>query len=282
MKNFRTHTQETGVSLLSKSLTAAAVENMSSKLKILVPVKRVIDFAIKPRINKAQTGVETKGVKFSMNPFCDIALEESLRIKEANKGLVEKIHAVSIGPTKAQDILRTALAKGVDTTTLVDVGDEEVEPLQVAKILKKVVEKEESNIVILGKQAIDDDANQTGQMLAGLLNWPQATNASKVEFSGDDVIVTREVDGGADTLKAKLPIVITTDLRLNEPRYASLPNIMKAKKKPLEKLKPSDLGIDLVKKLETLKVEEPPVREPGVIVSSVDELVSKLKDLKAI
>lgn len=255
---------------------------MSSKLKILVPVKRVIDFAIKPRINKAQTGVETKGVKFSMNPFCDIALEESLRIKEANKGLVEKIHAVSIGPTKAQDILRTALAKGVDTTTLVDVGEEEVEPLQVAKILKKVVEKEDSNIVILGKQAIDDDANQTGQMLAGLLNWPQATNASKVEFSGDDVIITREVDGGADTLKAKLPVVITTDLRLNEPRYASLPNIMKAKKKPLEKLKPADLGIELAKKLETLKVEEPPVREPGVVVASVDELVSKLKEFKAI
>ena len=151
---------------------------MSSKLKILVPVKRVIDFAIKPRINKAQTGVETKGVKFSINPFCDIALEESIRIREAHKGLVEKIHAVSIGPTKAQDILRTALAKGADSTTLIDVGDEEVEPLTVAKLLQKTVEKEDSNLVILGKQAIDDDSNQTGQMLAGLLNWPQATNAS--------------------------------------------------------------------------------------------------------
>lgn len=248
----------------------------------MVPVKRVIDFAIKPRINKAQTGVETKGVKFSINPFCDIALEESIRIREANKGLVEKIHAVSIGPTKAQDILRTALAKGADSTTLIDVGDEEVEPLTVAKLLQKTVEKENSNLVILGKQAIDDDSNQTGQMLAGLLNWPQATNASKVEIDGDNVTVTREIDGGSDTLRAKLPMIITTDLRLNEPRYASLPNIMKAKKKPLEKLKVSDLGIELSKRLETLKVEEPPQREAGVKVESVDELISKLKELKAI
>lgn len=255
---------------------------MSSKLKILVPVKRVIDFAIKPRINKAQTGVETKGVKFSINPFCDIALEESIRIREANKGLVEKIHAVSIGPTKAQDILRTALAKGADSTTLIDVGDEEVEPLTVAKLLQKTVEKEDSNLVILGKQAIDDDSNQTGQMLAGLLNWPQATNASKVEIDGDNVTVTREIDGGSDTLRAKLPMIITTDLRLNEPRYASLPNIMKAKKKPLEKLKVSDLGIELSKRLETLKVEEPPQREAGVKVESVDELIGKLKELKAL
>lgn len=255
---------------------------MSSKLKILVPVKRVIDFAIKPRINKAQTGVETKGVKFSINPFCDIALEESIRIRETHKGLVEKIHAVSIGPTKAQDILRTALAKGADTTTLIDVGDEEVEPLTVAKLLQKTVEKENSNLVILGKQAIDDDSNQTGQMLAGLLNWPQATNASKVEIDGDNITVTREIDGGSDTLRAKLPMIVTTDLRLNEPRYASLPNIMKAKKKPLEKLKVSDLGIELSKRLETLKVEEPPQREAGVKVESVDELISKLKELKAI
>lgn len=256
--------------------------NMSTKLKILVPVKRVIDFAIKPRINKAGTGVETKGVKFSINPFCDIALEESLRIKEANQGLVEKIHAVSIGPTKAQDILRTALAKGVDSTTLVDVGETEVEPLTVAKLLQKVVEKEGSNLVILGKQAIDDDANQTGQLLAGLLNWPQATNASKVEIDGDNISVTREVDGGADTLKAALPLIITTDLRLNEPRYASLPNIMKAKKKPLEKLKASDLGIEIVNRLETLKVEEPPTRAPGIKVESVDELIAKLKEAEAI
>lgn len=255
---------------------------MSNKLKILVPVKRVIDFAIKPRINKAGTGVDTKGVKFSMNPFCDIALEESLRLKEANKGLVEKVHAVSIGPTKAQDILRTALAKGADSTTLVDVGDEEVEPLAVAKLLQKVVEKEQSNLVILGKQAIDDDSNQTGQILAGLLNWPQATFASKVEVEGDNVKVTREVDGGSDTLSAKLPMIITTDLRLNEPRYASLPNIMKAKKKPLEKLKASDLGIELSKRLKTLKLEEPASREAGIKVDSVDELVAKLKEAKAI
>ncbi|KAK6198559.1 uncharacterized protein RJT21DRAFT_49010 [Scheffersomyces amazonensis] len=254
----------------------------TSKLRILVPVKRVIDFAIKPRINKTQTGVETKGVKFSINPFCDIALEESIRIREGNKDLVEKIHAVSIGPTKAQDVLRVALAKGADTSTLIDVGEEEVEPLSVAKLLQKVVEKENSNLIILGKQAIDDDSNQTGQMLAGLLNWPQATNASKVEIDGDNVTVTREVDGGSDTLRAKLPLVITTDLRLNDPRYASLPNVMKAKKKPLEKLSASDLGIEITKRLETLKVEEPPVRQAGVKVESVDELISKLKDLKAI
>lgn len=250
---------------------------MSNKLRILVPVKRVIDFAIKPRINKAGTGVETKGVKFSMNPFCDIALEESLKLREANKDLVEKIHAVSIGPTKAQDILRAALAKGADSTTLVDVGDGEVEPLNVAKMLHKVVEKENANVVILGKQAIDDDSNQTGQMLAGLLNWPQATNASKVEVSGDEITVTREVDGGADTVKAKLPMVITTDLRLNEPRYASLPNIMKAKKKPLEKLKPADLGVDVAPRLQVLSVEEPPARAAGIKVDTVDALVEKIK-----
>ncbi|CAN3375257.1 hypothetical protein DIURU_002171 [Diutina rugosa] len=251
-----------------------------SKLRVLVPIKRVIDFAIKPRINKAGTGIDTKGVKFSMNPFCDIALEESLRLKEADK--VDSIHAVSIGPTKAQDILRIALAKGADNATLVDVGDETVEPLAVAKILKKIVEKEDSNIVILGKQAIDDDANQTGQMLAGLLNWPQATNASKVVVNGDEVEVTREVDGGSDTLKAKLPLIVTTDLRLNEPRYASLPNVMKAKKKPLTKLKPADLDVDIAGRLETLKVEEPPKRQAGIMVSSVDELVQKLKDAGAV
>lgn len=253
-----------------------------SKLRILVPVKRVIDFAIKPIINKTQTGVETKGVKFSMNPFCDIALEESLRLRESNKDLVEQIHAVSIGPTKAQDILRTALAKGADSTTLIDVGDAEVEPLTVAKTLKQMVEKQNSNLVILGKQAIDDDANQTGQMLAGLLNWPQATNASKVEIDGDSVSVTREVDGGSNTLRAKLPMIITTDLRLNEPRYASLPNIMKAKKKPLEKLKAKDLDIDLTRRVETVKVEAPPERAPGIKVESVDELVNKLKEANAI
>ncbi|EGW33755.1 uncharacterized protein SPAPADRAFT_59119 [Spathaspora passalidarum NRRL Y-27907] len=254
----------------------------STKLRILVPVKRVIDFAIKPRINKAQTGVETKGVKFSINPFCDIALEESVRIKENSKDLVEKIHAVSIGPSKAKDVLRTALAKGADTSTLVDVGEQEVEPLQVAKMLKKLVERENSNLVILGKQAIDDDSNQTGQILAGLLKWPQATNAFKVELDGESVAVTREVDEGVETVKAKLPLIITTDLRLNEPRYASLQNIMKAKKKPLETLKAADLGIEIENRLETLKVEEPPARSAGVKVETVDELISKLKELKAI
>lgn len=257
---------------------------MSTKLKILVPIKRVIDYAIKPRINKAGTGVETKGVKFSINPFCDIALEESLQIREKNKGLVDSIHAVSIGPTKAQDILRTALAKGADTISLVDVGETEVEPLQVAKILQKIVEKQGSNLVILGKQAIDDDSNQTGQILAGLLNWPQANNAAKVEIDEKEgfVSVTREVDGGNDVIRAKLPLIITADLRLSEPRYASLPNIMKAKKKPIEKLTASDLGIELKNRLQILKVEEPPVRSAGIKVESVDELIEKLKEAKAI
>ncbi|RKP31548.1 electron transfer flavo protein, beta subunit [Metschnikowia bicuspidata] len=255
---------------------------MSNKLKILVPLKRVLDYATKPRINKAGTGVETTGVKFSMNPFCDIALEESLKIREAHKDAVEKIHAVSIGPPKAQDILRTALAKGADSSTLVDVGNEEVEPLAVAKLLQKVVKKEQSNLVILGKQAVDDDSNQTGQILAGLLGWPQATNASKVEVSGLTVTVTREVDGGSDTLSAEFPMIITADLRLNEPRYATLPNIMKAKKKPLENLKASDLGVELLSRLQTLKVEEPPAHAAGIKVKSVDELISKLKDVKAI
>lgn len=217
-----------------------------------------------------------------MNPFCDIALEESLRIRENHKELVNNIHVVSIGPSKAQDILRTALAKGADDSTFVDVGDIQVEPLQVAKILKEIVNKQSANLIILGKQAIDDDANQTGQMLAGLLDWPQATNASKVEIIDDEVFVTREIDGGSNTLKAKLPMIITTDLRLNEPRYASLPNIMKAKKKPLTKLTPKDLGIDISNRLETLKVEPPPARTAGIKVNNVVELIDKLKQLKAI
>lgn len=195
---------------------------------------------------------------------------------------MNKIHVVSIGPTKSQDILRQSLAKGADSSTLVDVGEEEIEPLSVAKILKQVVEKNQSNLVILGKQAIDDDSNHTGQMLAGLLKWPQATNAAKVELKGEEVFVTREIDGGEETVKAKLPLIITTDLRLNEPRYATLPNMMKAKKKPLEKLKLSDFDVDVTKRLEILKVEEPPVRNAGIKVGNVDELVSKLKDLKAI
>lgn len=205
-----------------------------------------------------------------------------MRIREAHKGLVDKIHVVSIGPTKSQDILRQSLAKGADSSTLIDVGEEEIEPLSVAKILKQVAEKNSSNLIILGKQAIDDDANNTGQMLAGLLNWPQATNAAKVEVKGDEVFVTREIDGGEETVKSKLPLIITTDLRLNEPRFATLPNMMKAKKKPLEKLKLNDFDVDVTKRLEVLKVEEPATREAGIMVHSVDELVSKLKDLKAI
>lgn len=258
---------------------------MSSKLRILVPVKRVIDFAIKPRINKTGTGVETKGVKFSINPFCDIALEESLRLRENNPNLnVDSIHAVSIGPLKAQDVLRTALAKGADTSTLIETkADQEIEPLGVAKILKKIVEEDKSNLIILGKQSIDDDFNQTGQILAGLLNWPQATNAAKVEIKeNDEVYVTREIDGGEEVLKAKLPMIITTDLRLNEPRYASLQNIMKAKKKPLKKTKIDDFGVDVENKLEILKVEEPEARAAGIKVDNVDQLIEKLKELKAI
>lgn len=195
---------------------------------------------------------------------------------------MNKIHVVSIGPTKSQDILRQSLAKGADSSTLVDVGEEEIEPLSVAKILKQVVEKNQSNLVILGKQAIDDDSNHTGQMLAGLLKRPQATNAAKVELIGEEVFVTREIDGGEETVKSKLPLIITTDLRLNEPRYATLPNMMKAKKKPLEKLKLSDFDVDVTKRLEVLKVEEPPVRNAGIKVGNVDQLVAKLKDLKAI
>lgn len=256
---------------------------MSSKLRILVPVKRVIDAALKPRINKTNTGVDTKGIKFSMNPFDDIAVEEAIKIREQHKSMVDSIHAVSIGPSKAQDILRTALAKGCDTSTLVDVKEEEIEPLQVSKILKKIVEQEKSNLIIMGKQAIDDDFNQTGQMLLAMLNWPQLTNASKVEITGDDsVIVTREIDGGEQVLKLKLPMIITTDLRLNEPKFVTLPKMMKAKKKPLTTVTLGDLGIDLTKKLEILKVEEPPLREPGIKVANVDQLIEKLKDLKAI
>lgn len=257
---------------------------MSTKLRILVPVKRVIDSAIRPRVNKAQTGVETQGVKFSINPFCDIAVEEAIKIREKSKSLVESIHVVSAGSSKSQETLRTALAKGADSSTLVDVGEALIEPLAVAKVLQKMVEKQNSNMVILGKQAIDNDSNQTGQMLAGLLKWPQATNASKVEIdeAQGKVIVTREVDGGSETVSARLPIVITTDLRLNEPRYATLPNIMKAKKKPLEVIKPGDLGVDIASRLEVLKVSDPPARAAGVIVKDTDELIERLKSAGAL
>jgi electron transfer flavoprotein alpha/beta subunit len=250
-----------------------------SKLRILVPVKRVIDSAIKPRVSN--NAIDTKGLKFAINPFCDIALEEAIRIKEKNPSNVENIHAVSAGPKVNQETLRTALAKGADDSTLIQV-DETLEPLTIAKLLAKVVEKQSSNVVILGKQAVDDDNGQTGQLLAGILNWPQATNASKVDIKDDTVTVTREIDGGSETVKAKLPIVITTDLRLNEPRYATLPNIMKAKKKPMATVSAADLGVDVASRIKVLKVEEPPVRQAGVIVESVDELLSKLKEKGAL
>ncbi|KAI1802828.1 electron transfer flavoprotein, beta subunit [Daldinia bambusicola] len=259
-----------------------------SALRILVPVKRVIDYAVKPRVNKTQTGVETAGVKHSMNPFDELSVEESVRIREKKSapGGVEDICVISAGPAKAADVLRTAMAMGADRAIHVDVkeGEEPLEPLAVAKMLKAAVDKERSNLVILGKQSIDDDAAQTGQMLAGLLGWPQATQASRVAFTGDGdaVEVTKEVDGGVETVRAKLPMVITTDLRLNEPRYASLPNIMKAKKKPLVKMSLSDLGVANERRLKIVKVTEPPPREGGGKVEDVDGLISKLKELGAI
>lgn len=244
-------------------------------MKILVPVKRVIDYNVKVRVKSDQSGVELANVKMSMNPFDEIAVEEAIRLKEA--GNAEEIIAISIGPDKAQETLRTALAMGADRAILVKT-DDEVEPLAVAKILKAVVEEEKPQIVLLGKQAIDDDCNQTGQMLAALLGWGQGTFASEVKIDGTSVNVTREIDGGLETLKLTLPAVITSDLRLNEPRYASLPNIMKAKRKPLDEKTPGDYGVDTSTRLKTLKVEEPAGRSAGVIVESVSELVSKLRD----
>ena len=249
-------------------------------MKILVPVKRVIDYNVKPRVKADGSGVDLANVKMSMNPFDEIAVEEALRIKESGKA--EEVIAVSIGPAKATETLRTALAMGADRAILVqtpeDVGSE-VEPLAVAKILKAIADEEQPGLVILGKQAIDDDSNQTGQMLAALWSRPQGTFASKVAIEGDQVSVTREVDGGLETVKLSLPAVVTTDLRLNEPRYASLPNIMKAKSKPLDTKSPADYGVDTAPRLKTLKVAEPPVRQAGVKVADVDELVAKMKAL---
>ncbi len=245
-------------------------------MKILVPVKRVIDYNVKPRVKADGTGVDLANVKMSMNPFDEIAVEEAIRIKEAGKA--EEIVAVSVGPAKAQDTLRTALAMGADRAILIE-SDAEVEPLAVAKILKAIVAEENPGLVILGKQAIDDDSNQTGQMLAALLGRPQGTFASKVEIDGDHVAVTREVDGGLETVKLALPAIVTTDLRLNEPRYASLPNIMKAKKKPLDVKTAADYGVDIAPRLKTLKVSEPSVRSAGIKVADVDGLVAKLKEL---
>jgi electron transfer flavoprotein beta subunit len=244
-------------------------------MKLLVAVKRVIDYNVKPRVKMDGSGVDLANVKMSMNPFDEIAVEEAIRLKE--KGVVTEIVAVSIGPAKAQETLRTALAMGADRAILVQT-EEEVEPLAVAKILAKIAEEEQPQLVVLGKQAIDDDNNATGQMLAALLDWPQGTFASKVEIAGD-ATVTREVDGGLETVKLKLPAVVTTDLRLNEPRYASLPNIMKAKSKPLVTKSPGDYGVDVARRLETLKVVEPAKRQAGIKVGSVDELVDRLKGL---
>ena len=245
-------------------------------MKILVPVKRVIDYNVRPRVKADGSGVDLANVKMSMNPFDEIAVEEAIRLKE--KGAATEIVAVSIGPAKAQETLRTALAMGADRAILVQT-DDEVEPLAVAKILKGVVEEEQPGMVLMGKQAIDDDSNQTGQMLAALLGRPQGTFASKVEVEGDHVTVTREVDGGLETEKLKLPAIVTTDLRLNQPRYASLPNIMKAKSKPLAIKTPDELGVDITRRLEVLKVAEPPKRQAGDKVASVDELIDKLKAL---
>jgi electron transfer flavoprotein beta subunit len=245
-------------------------------MKLLVAVKRVIDFNVKPRVKADGTGVDLANVKMSMNPFDEIAVEEAIRLKE--KGAATEIVAVSIGPAKAQETLRTALAMGADRAILIQ-SDEDVEPLSVAKLLAKVAEEEQPGLIILGKQAIDDDSNQTGQMLAALLGWPQGTFASKVELIGDKVDVTREVDGGLETVKLNVPAVVTTDLRLNEPRYASLPNIMKAKSKPLAMKTPADYGVDVAPRLTVLKVVEPAKRQAGVKVADVDELVGKLKAL---
>ena len=243
-------------------------------MKIIVPVKRVVDYNVKIRVKADGSGVELANVKMSMNPFDEIAVEEALRLKEA--GQASEIIAVSVGPAKAEETLRTALAMGADRAILIET-DETVEPLSVAKLLKAVVTAEEPGLVILGKQAIDDDANQTGQMLSALTGYPQATFASKVVVADGAVAVTREVDGGLQTVSLSLPAVITTDLRLNEPRYASLPNIMKAKKKPLDKKSPADLGVDIAPRLSVLKTEEPAGRKAGIKVASVAELVSNLK-----
>ena len=244
-------------------------------MKILVPVKRVIDYNVKPRVKSDGSGVDLSNVKMSMNPFDEIAVEEAIRLKE--KGTATEIIAVSIGPAQSSETIRTALAMGADRGILIK-QEGTVEPLAVAKLLKAVVEAEKPGLVILGKQAIDDDANQTGQMLAALLGWPQGTFASKLAIEGDHALVTREVDGGLQTVKLKLPAIVTTDLRLNEPRYASLPNIMKAKKKQIDGKSPADYGVDVTPRLNVLKTSEPAGRKSGVKVASVEELVDKLRN----
>jgi electron transfer flavoprotein beta subunit len=244
-------------------------------MKILVPIKRVVDYNVKIRVKADQSGVELANVKMAMNPFDEIAVEEAVRLKEAGKAT--EVVAVSAGTTQCQETLRTAMAIGADRGILVE-SDADLQPLAVAKLLKAIVDKEQPKLVILGKQAIDDDSNQTGQMLAALLGWPQATFASKVEVGAESVQVTREIDGGLETLSLPLPAVVTTDLRLNEPRYATLPNIMKAKKKPLDTVQPIDLGVDVSPRLTTLKVVEPAARSAGVKVADVAQLIEKLKN----
>jgi electron transfer flavoprotein beta subunit len=245
-------------------------------MKIIVPVKRVVDYNVKVRVKSDQTGVDIANVKMSMNPFDEIAVEEAVRLKE--KGVATELVVVSCGTTACQETLRTALALGADRAILIDTGDVDLQPLAVAHLLNAIVVREQPQLVILGKQAIDDDANQTGQMLAALAGMPQATFASKVEVQGAEVLVTREVDGGLETLALMMPAVVTTDLRLNEPRYVTLPNIMKAKKKPLDTLKPSDLGVDAAPRLKTLKVVEPKSRSAGIQVPDVNTLVDKLRN----
>lgn len=244
-------------------------------MKVLVPVKRVVDYNVKVRVKSDQTGVDIANVKMSMNPFDEIAVEEAMRLKE--KGTVSEVVAISCGVAQCQETLRTAMAIGADRGVLVQT-DEELQPLAVAKILKGIAEKEQPDLIILGKQAIDDDANQTGQMLAALMGWPQATFASKVEVADGKATVTREIDGGLETLELTLPAIVTTDLRLNEPRYVTLPNIMKSKKKPLETVTPADFGVDATPRLKTLKVVEPAARSAGIKVPDVAALVDKLKN----
>lgn len=244
-------------------------------MKVLVPVKRVVDYNVKVRVKADETDVDLANVKMSMNPFDEIAVEEAVRLKE--KGVATEVVAVSCGPAACQDTLRSAMAMGADRGILVECNDE-LQPLAVAKLLKAICEKEGPSLLICGKQAIDDDSNQTGQMLAALMDWPQATFASKVELAGDKVTVTREIDGGLETLAMALPAVVTTDLRLNEPRYATLPNIMKAKKKPLDTIAADSLGVDVAPRLKTVKVSEPPKRAGGVKVADVADLLNKLRN----
>jgi electron transfer flavoprotein beta subunit len=252
-------------------------------MKVLVPVKRVIDYNVKVRVKADGSGVDLANVKMSMNPFDEIAVEEAIRLKEAGKA--EEVVAVSIGVKQAQETLRTALAMGADRAILVVAADDvhqDIEPLAVAKILAKIVEEEQPGLVIAGKQAIDNDMNATGQMLSALLGWSQATFASELDIEGDKAVVTREVDGGLQTIEVTMPTIVTVDLRLNEPRYASLPNIMKAKKKPLDEKTAQDYGVDVAPRLEVLRTEEPPTRKAGEMVGSVDELVAKLKQAGAV